>query len=346
MLTRIYTAILLSTLFISSSQACTVWGVITPEKVLIAKNRDFYPGNQKFIAVANKGKYKFFGLYGDNQYDNNYTIKMGINETGLTVFMTFASSIPLKQRAARIPYYKVMENILGNYNNVDAVQKDSKRLFQDSTPINYVFVDRSSAMICEIGLKNDYKCEVYARDANKKAITFAQTNHYILQGMEQYNLVPVADQQTSYYRLNKINALMKNNFSNLTLDQFIKFSFNTQAANDNPLAKFDAGYENTYQDNGIFRTFNSHPDRKNKTHPNSDQGVSTMMVEISNNKYMPIRLYLRKVDSITDSQDKPFTQQIKYTDVTTTLDRAIYKPDSINYVKKTCKRDVNSVSCR
>ena len=78
---------------------------------------------------------------------------MGVNQTGLVVFMTFASTIPSNQRVAKIPYYVVMEKILGNYHSVDSIHKDSKKLFQDSTPINYIFADRTKAMICEIGLK-------------------------------------------------------------------------------------------------------------------------------------------------------------------------------------------------
>ena len=49
-------------------------GSIAENQILIAKNRDFYPGNQKFITV-NNAHYKFFGLYGDNQYDKKYILK-------------------------------------------------------------------------------------------------------------------------------------------------------------------------------------------------------------------------------------------------------------------------------
>ena len=343
---KMYRVIILSSTLLSSmSNACTVWGAITPNELIIAKNRDFYPGNQKFETIHNKGKYNFFGLYGDNEYDNVYTIKMGINETGLTVFMTFASTLPIDQREAKIPYYKVMENILGNFSSVDSISNNSQALFKDSTPINYIFADRNKAIICEIGLENNFKCSPYLRSNDSRTITFAQTNHYILTGLEQYNLTPKINQQTSYYRYDKINELMKNNLDALTFKQFINFSFNTEATNDNPPAEFDTDYSNTYQDNSIFRTFNSHPDRRNKKHQNSDQNVSTMIVKLPVEKNKPIELYLRKINDVKDTDDKSFIQNIKYSEATTTLSDAINHTDSIKYTEKACIRNINSSYC-
>jgi hypothetical protein len=338
-------------LFPTASTACTVWGALTANDILVAKNRDFYPGNQQFSLNSQihpssvTSKYKYFGLYADNQFDNKYLIKMGINETGLTVLMTFASSIPSSQRNATVPYYQVMEEILGNYNNIDAIYKNSKTLFQNSTPINYVFADRNKAMICEIGLKNKYQCNIFSRNDKNKVLTFAQTNHYIFDSLKQDNLVPPVNQQTSYLRFAKINELMQNHSSNLSLNQFIKFSLNTESKNDNPLAKFDVGYENTYQDNSILRTFNSHPDRKDPEDPNSDQAVSSMIIKISHDKHKPIELYLRIIKSITDVDNKKYPQRIEYIEAVTTLDNAISHPDSIHFQKKSCKRNIHSKTC-
>lgn len=340
-----YMLVLSSILFSVMSNACTVWGVIKPNELLIAKNRDFYPGNQKFEARHNKGKYSFFGLYGDNQYNNIYNIKMGINEAGLTVFMTFASTIPINQRGAKIPYYEVMEKILSNYNNVDSIVKDSRTLFKDSTPINYIFADRNKAVICEIALENNFKCSPYIRNNNARTITFAQTNHYIIAGLKQYNITPKINQQTSYYRYDKINELMKDNLDSLTFKRSINFSFNTEARNDNPLPGFDTSYDNTYQDNSIFRTFNSHPDRRNKNHQNSDQNVSTMIIKLPINKNNPVELYLRKINDVKDMDDKNFTQSIQYSEATTTLNNALNRPNSIKYVNKLCVRNIHSKFC-
>ena len=343
---KIYMSIIFGSILLNSmSNACTVWGAINPNELLIAKNRDFYPGNQKFEIIDNKGKFNFFGLYGDNQYDNVYTIKMGINEKGLTVFMTFASTIPINQRKAKIPYYQVMENILANYSSVDSITKNSHTLFENSTPINYIFADRNKAAICEIGLENNFKCSTYIRSNTTQKSTFAQTNHYIIAGLEQYNLTPRINQQTSYYRYDQINKLMNNSANNLTFKQFINFSFNTEATNDNPSVEFDASYRNTYQDNSIFRTFNSHPDRKNKNHLNSDQNVSTMIVSLPMEKNRPIELYLRKINEIKDINDKNFTQNIKYSEAITTLNNALNSLASIKFIDKVCARNINSKVC-
>jgi hypothetical protein len=334
-----------STLFNPVANSCTVWGRIDRKDLIIAKNRDFYPGNQQFRTVRNDEKYDFFGLYGDNQYDGKYTIKMGINETGLVVFMTFASTVPLNQRSAKVPYYNVMETILENYKDIDSIYKNSKQLFKDSTPVNYIFADRHKALICEIGLNNNYKCLPYARNKND-VVAFAQTNHYILNGLEQFNLTPQANQQTSYYRLNKINELMDSNLHKLDFNKFIEFSLNTEAVNDNPPTKFDEGFNNTYQDNSIFRTFNSHPDRKNKDHPNSDQDVSTMIIDLPIDKNKPIELYLRIINQIKDSNDSKFTQKVQYTEAKTTLETAINIPNSIIFSKKSCIRTINDKYCK
>ncbi len=340
---KIFVMSIFTLIWVNASPACTVWGTIADDQVLIAKNRDYYPGNQKFITM-NNSHYKFFGLYGDNQYDGKYTIKMGVNQTGLVVFMTFASTIPSKQRSAKIPYYQVMEKILGNYRSIDAINNDSKTLFKDSTPINYIFADRTKTMICEIGLKQDYQCKNYSKRSDTP-VTFAQTNHYILPEMEKYNLTPFINQQTSYVRFNKIDELMQKSIPQLSFAKFIDFSFNTEAGNDNPLAEFDQGYTNTYQDNSIFRTFNSHPDRRNHQAPSSDQGVSTMIVELPRNTQYPVNLYLRIINNIKDSKDPVFTQNVSYTEAITVLDTAINNPGAITYLKKYCQRNINSKSC-
>lgn len=168
----------------------------------------------------------------------------------------------------------------------------------------------------------------------------------ILPGMKQYNLTPVINQQTSYMRLNQINELMQKNISSLDFDQFIAFSFNAEASNDHPLAEFDKGYADTYQDNSIFRTFNSRPDRRDPQAPASDQGVSTMIVELLRNTQAPMNLYLRIINHIQDSKDAVFTQHIDYTEAKTSLDTAINSAGAITYLKKSCQRNINSKSCR
>lgn len=329
----------LSFTFISKTFACTVWGAILPNEILIAKNRDYYPEPQVFKTVKPKHGYAFFGLYGNNK------IKMGINENGLVVFMTFASTIPSKQRHTKISYDQVMENILTHYDNVNEIKTNAKKLFHDSTPINYVFADRKQAMTCEIGLKNHFECRPYLRISHN-ITTFAQTNHYLLPSLTRYNFTPVINQQTSYLREIKIVDLMNENIDALSFDKFIQFSLNTEAKNDSPSAKFDVGFNNTYQDNSIFRTFNAHPDRKNPDHVNSDQDVSTMIIELPKDKKKPIKLYLRIINAITDTYDKSDTQNIDYIEAVTTLDSALQHEDKIQYDKKSCQRNKDSISCK
>jgi len=344
-------SILLSTLVINTSQACTVWGAITSDEVLIAKNRDFNPGHQKFVTIKNNNKYSFFCLYADDQYNNHYTIRQGINEKGLLVLMTFASTIPVKLRSSKNTHFRIIQTILENYDTVDAVHKDSELLFQQGTPVNYIIADRHKAMVCEVGLHYEYHCQTYSKSIDSsKIMTFAQTNHYIFSELKKYNLTSVKNHQTSYLRLEKINQLMQDHLATLNLQQFINFSFNTTAVNDNPLAKFDKGYSTTYQDNSIFRTFNSHPDRRNKTRPDSDQAVSTMIVKLpmnqNGNQNKPIELYLRIIKNMTDLQDKKDTQIIQYSEAMTTLDTAIDHPSMIKYTQKSCKRDSQSIMCQ
>lgn len=358
---------ILNILLLKNSQACTVWGAVMPNEVLIAKNRDFYSENQKFAAKCNKGKYKFFGLYTENQkhlHEFNsiqkkaflnskprssakLTLKMGINEVGLVVFTTAASTVPITKRHSTTKHYKQpMTIILENYATVAEIAKNTRLLFQGAKPINYIFADRNEAMVCEIGLNDNYKCDEYIRKDQTKPVIFAQTNHYVFAGLEQYNSTPIINQQTSYERFNTITELLKNNLTNLNFDQFINFSFNTQAKNDDPPAKFDQGYANTYQDNSIFRTFNSYPDRRNKNHPHSERSISAMIIELPKDINEPIKLYLRMINSVTDLNDKNYSQNIKYTAAVANLDQAINNPGAIKFEQKSCKRDINSKFCR
>lgn len=336
------TVMFLNLVGMSVSEACTTWGAITPDEILIAKNRDFFPGKQEF-KTTNNDKYKIFGLYAIKVHGNYDSLKMGVNEKGLVGFITFATSVPASMRSAN-GTSKVMEDILGNYDSVEQINQNSKVLFKNNKPDNYLFADRKKAMICEIGLHHHYHCEVYARNT-QKVVTFSQTNHYIFPDLKKYNYTSVQDQQTSYARLNKINELMNQDLSNLTLNKFIHFSFNTEAKNDNPLADFDAGYDNTYQDNSIFRTFNSHPDRKHKEHPDSARGLSAMIVKLPKDENKPITLYLRIIDNVKDLNDKRYTQVIQYHEAKATLDQAIYHPGKIEYTSKICKRDLTSEQC-
>ena len=163
--------------------------------------------------------------------------------------------------------------------------------------------------------------------------------------MLSYNLTDPVNQQTSYLRLHKINSLMQKYIDQLSFDEFIRFSFNTEAENDNPLAQFDRSYKNTYQDNSIFRTFNSHPDRKNPDHPNSDQAVSSMIVDIPQNTNKPIKLYLRIINKITDFNDSHYRQKVEYVEAYTTLQKIFSASTAISYVQKACERDKNSPQC-
>src|SRR5471030_571437 len=98
MIRKIVIAVLLvCALGASSSQACTAWGAITPHELLIAKNRDFFPGKQSF-STTSTGKYKFFGLHATQASDNSDPVRMGINEKGVVVLITFASTIPIEMR--------------------------------------------------------------------------------------------------------------------------------------------------------------------------------------------------------------------------------------------------------
>ncbi len=121
--------------------------------------------------------------------------------------------------------------------------------------------------------------------------------------------------------------------------------FITESKNDSPLAEFDSGHENTYQDNSVFRTFNNHPDIRNHKHPNSDQGVSTMILDLPKNEQEPINLYLRIIDNIKDEKDAVFTQRVSYVEATVLLDTAIKNPGAITYLKKSCLRNIHSKLC-
>src|SRR5689334_2861063 len=112
---------LVISMMMSVSQACTVWGAITPNKLLIAKNRDYYPEKQIVKTVHNQ-KYKYFGLFAVDKKGGKESIRMGINEKGLVAYITFATTLnvlPENQRSYKVPFHHVLTNVLGNYKTVD-----------------------------------------------------------------------------------------------------------------------------------------------------------------------------------------------------------------------------------
>ncbi len=70
-----------------------------------------------------------------------------------------------------------------------------------------------------------------------------------------------------------------------------------------------------------------------------------MIVELPEDKSKPIILYLRIINDITNLNDKKYTQDVQYVEAMTTLDDAINNPASINYVLKSCRRDIYSQFC-
>ncbi|MFB9156794.1 carcinine hydrolase/isopenicillin-N N-acyltransferase family protein [Chromobacterium violaceum] len=76
--------------------ACTLWGAAgtaSMEGSLLAKNRDWKPDHAQSLRLLHpEHGYAYLGLYADNGSEPG--IKAGVNQKGLAVVATEASSLP------------------------------------------------------------------------------------------------------------------------------------------------------------------------------------------------------------------------------------------------------------
>lgn len=109
---RIFTTLLLfSFLLISFSTSvlgCTIFAVIGEDwakndSTFIIKNRDWRPEKQELRVIENSGKFSFLGIFGEAPWEpEGWWTTSGINEKGLAVVISAASSVPATEETKHL----------------------------------------------------------------------------------------------------------------------------------------------------------------------------------------------------------------------------------------------------
>ncbi len=243
---RILVIFLSVSLWTADAESCTLWGATGSTTrgnlTLVAKNRDWKPGQTHQLRQVNvPGGYSYLGLFalgGDSP-----GLKAGINEKGLVVVTATASVIPASQRSSNDGDPISSHDILTSYASVQEVVSDRARFVRSSY---YMIADRSHVAAIE-GAPGGRSSARLIEDG-----FLAQTNHYIARDLQSFN---GKASRSSRVRYDRIVTLMSSRKGQLTLDDFIEFS---QDSNSGP-------------DDSIFRTGSSE---------NSSRTVASWIVAI------------------------------------------------------------------
>ncbi len=224
------TAALIVLLFFASlpsASSCTLWSAHGDEIVrgggtLIAKNRDWIPNHRQVLkAVAPATGYRYFGLFAEGNDEPG--LKAGINEKGLVVLSSTASSVPKLLRRETERTRALLVKLLRNCDSVDSALKDGKRFVG---PRNVMLADGKKIALVEIGLLGEHAVMV------KQSGVLTQTNHYLDETLLKFNQKIGA---SSGRRLARIQDLLSRQARPCSLDDFIAMSADREGGPDNAI---------------------------------------------------------------------------------------------------------------
>ena len=210
-----------------TASACTLFAATGDNFVqgggtLVAKNRDWYPGHQELKVVHPPHGYAYYGLFSGKSATFNAA---GVNEKGLFVAMSTASSIPQKERRS-YPVFKSTEGLRTNeyllryYASVDEVLA-AQAIW--SEPVNFIVADSKKVAYIEVAPGNAER----GIRVETKGILF-HTNHYVEDNTLEFNkkIGP-----SSSIRYDRVKDLLTNHDGKFTLPDFVTIS---QDQNDGP----------------------------------------------------------------------------------------------------------------
>lgn len=211
----------------SSAFACTAFGSISENSVIIAKNRDNNPDHQIIIVYSQPNKLKYLAL---SRQDIPTFVSAGVNESGLAVYNEVVT-----EHAIKTPIdYDLSKDILQNYSNVDAVISDLAKLVKSNpTPVFYQVADKNKAINLEIGKDGQYSYQVYTSE------NFAHTNSYIDKNLVKNFIYTdkikarITDSDTRYTRINEL--LTKN--TDYSLDAFVQMGKDHNAGHNDSILR-------------------------------------------------------------------------------------------------------------
>jgi isopenicillin-N N-acyltransferase like protein len=200
---------------LSSAHSCTAWAVagdrVRDGGTLLAKNRDWKPEEDELKLVTPEKGFRYMALLALRSGRTRWVVA-GINEKELAVISTTVSSIPKQERL--IGKGGINEKILANFDSVDAVIHQKGKL-SENHPTFLMLADRHKIAYIEIAPGGDVAAKVSENG------TLCHTNHYIDSGFLWANKKVGT---SSSKRLHRIEQLLTEHSSPLTLDDFAGFS--------------------------------------------------------------------------------------------------------------------------
>jgi hypothetical protein len=207
---------------LSSAESCTAWAAagdrVSNGGILLAKNRDWEPERNELKLVTPEKGFRYMGLLA-LQPDGSRWVVAGINEKELVVISTTASSIPRKERLTGAR--GLDEKVLANCDSVDSVIRH-RDMLSESHPVFLMLADKSGIACVEIAPEG----RIAVKTTNSG--TLCHTNHYIDSHLLWANR-KIGSSSSS--RLDRIEQLLAEHSSPLTLEDFVRFS---EDRNDGP----------------------------------------------------------------------------------------------------------------
>jgi hypothetical protein len=186
----------------SDLNACTLWGAAGTNAAggtIISKNRDWKPDHTQVLKMRRGGKgCAYFGLYAEGGTEPG--IKEGVNEKGLTVITSSASSIPKSMRDNQPGKHGVISALLSGYANCNEVLAKKDAIFPNARTMFVMISDRKKILMVEVGLEGKYALRTVENGP------VVHTNHFLEKKLAEFNIKIGSNSAT---RLERIAHLMK-----------------------------------------------------------------------------------------------------------------------------------------
>ena len=220
----------------TSAHSCTAWAAagdrVRGGGALLAKNRDWKPEEDELKLVTPENGFRYLALLAVRSGMTRWVVA-GINEKELAVISTTVSSIPREERLMGAG--AINEKILANFASVDSVIQQ-RGMLSECRPTFLMLADRRKIACIEIAPGG--RVAVRVSDNG----TLCHTNHYIDSGLLWANKKIGMSSST---RLDRIEHLLTEHPSPLTLDDFAAFSEDRHDGADNSIWRTGSSPEKT-----------------------------------------------------------------------------------------------------
>jgi len=275
--------VILFSIFIAISvfpaNACTLWGSVGKssknKSTIIAKNRDWTSSLNLIRKIIPSRGFKYFAIFGEKK-GKSTGVKAGINEKGLMVISSTASSLPKKERKYPGKRFSINSLLLKSYSSVDEVLKN-RQVFSRCRPSFIMVGDKSKIAIVEVAPHGKY----FIKQINQGPV--CHTNHYI--DNPEFFRFNKKRAKSSRTRLKRITELIGSYKNPLTVEDFKKIGSD----------------KNNGPDNSLWRTGST---------PKKSRTLATFIAEIP--KHGPPVIYIKTANPDEPEKEYTFTLDGKF----------------------------------